>query len=45
MDMREGGRCRVDEGGGGGRYEEDDEDDGQSFGGSMGLLGRLWLMG
>ena len=43
VDMRGGGRWRV-EGGGGGRNDDDDEEAGGSGGGRMGLLGRFcWV--
>ena len=40
VDMRGGGRWRVDGGGGGGR-NDDDEEAGGLGGGQMGLLGRF----
>ena len=39
VDMRGGGRWRVEGGGGGGRNDDDDEEVGGSGGGRMGLLG------
>ena len=41
VDMRGGGRWRVEGGGGGGRNDDDDEEAGGSGGGRMGLLGRF----